>query len=43
MKTACYRRFWRIVHNVLIHPLMEVLPDRLRDYLHDTTAAKAFD
>ena len=43
MKTPCYRRFWRVIHNVVAHPLMEVLPDRLGDWLHDMTAAKAFD
>lgn len=43
MKTARYRRFWRFIHNVVVHPMMEVLPERLGNYLHDTTAAKAFD
>ena len=36
------RRFWRFVHNVIAHPLMEVLPARAGDWLHDTTARLAF-
>lgn len=36
------RRLWRFVHNVVAHPLMEVLPDRWGDALHDWTATKAF-
>jgi hypothetical protein len=36
------RRLWRFVHNVFAHPLMEVLPEKLGDRLHDATAARAF-
>ncbi len=36
------RRFWRFVHNALIHPLMEFLPERLGTWLHDDTAKRAW-
>lgn len=36
------RRFWRFIHNVVAHPLMEVLPEKMGDRLHDWTADKAF-
>lgn len=32
------RRLWRFIHNVIAHPLMELLPTRLGDWLHDETA-----
>lgn len=35
-------RVWRFIHNVVVHPLMEVLPQRWGDYLHDVTGQKAF-
>jgi len=35
-------RLWRFVHNVIAHPLMEVLPDKWGDWLHDSTAERAF-
>lgn len=35
-------RFWRFVHNVFAHPLMEVLPAHWGAILHDATALKAF-
>lgn len=31
-------RLWRLVHNVVAHPLMEVLPERYGTILHDWTA-----
>ena len=34
--------FWRRVHNLVAHPLMEALPGPWGDWLHDTTAALAF-
>ena len=36
------RRLWRFIHNVVAHPLMEILPMKWGDWLHDTTAEKAF-
>lgn len=36
------RRLWRFVHNVVAHPLMEVLPERWGEWLHDETARRAF-
>lgn len=33
---------WRIVHNVVAHPLLELLPARWGDLLHDWTAHKAW-
>lgn len=33
-------RFWRFVHNVVAHPLMEVLPKSIGDRLHDETAKR---
>lgn len=41
MKTRA-QRFWQFVHNVVAHPLMEVLPTRVGDRFHDWTAQKAF-
>ncbi|MBZ4402496.1 hypothetical protein [Myxococcus sp. AS-1-15] len=35
-------RLWRAAHNAVAHPLLEVLPARLGDALHDWTAARAF-
>lgn len=35
-------RLWRFLHNVVVHPLMEVLPATWGDYLHEKTALKAF-
>jgi hypothetical protein len=35
------RRIWRIVHNCLAHPLMEILPS-LGTWLHDETGSRAF-
>mgnify|MGYP001600114172 CR=1 FL=1 len=35
-------RFWRLVHNLIAHPLMEILPEQWGDRLHDWTAARAF-
>ena len=34
------RRIWRFVHNVVAHPLMEILPDRLGTWLHDETGKR---
>ena len=36
------QRIWRFVHNVVAHPLMEILPDRLGTWLHDETGSRAF-
>ena len=36
------RRVWRFLHNVVAHPLMEFLPERWGDWLHDETARRAF-
>jgi hypothetical protein len=36
------KRIWRFIHNVIVHPMMEILPDDLGDWLHDETAALAF-
>jgi len=36
------RRFWRFVHNVVAHPLMEIIPEKMGDDLHDWTAKLAF-
>jgi len=36
------QRAWRFIHNVVAHPLMEVLPERFGDWFHDWTAARAF-
>lgn len=36
------RRLWRIVHNCVAHPLMEVLPVKWGDWFHDETATRAF-
>lgn len=33
--------FWRRVHNLVAHPLMEVLPDDWGDWLHEVTAKLA--
>ena len=35
-------RVWRFIHNVVAHPLMEVLPEKLGTWLHDETARRAF-
>lgn len=37
------KRFWRIVHNVVSHPLLEILPERLGTWFHDVTANLAFE
>ncbi len=42
MQEETQRRIWRFVHNVVVHPLMEVVPDRWGDWLHDLTGRKAF-
>lgn len=34
--------FWRFVHNVIAHPLMEILPESAGDWLHDETARRAW-
>jgi hypothetical protein len=34
--------FWRIVHNCVAHPLLEILPERWGTWFHDWTARKAF-
>ncbi len=31
-------RFWRVVHNVVAHPLIEILPERYGTAFHDWTA-----
>jgi hypothetical protein len=36
------KRVWRVIHNVIAHPLMEVLPASWGDRFHDWTASKAF-
>jgi hypothetical protein len=36
-------RVWAVIHNVVAHPLMVVLPRRWGTALHDWTAAMAFD
>lgn len=40
---AVTRRFWRFVHNVIAHPLMEVLPERVGTWFHDETARRAWE
>ena len=35
-------RFWQIVHNVIAHPLLEILPTRVGTWLHDETARRAW-
>lgn len=35
-------RVWRFIHNVVAHPLLEVLPAHWGAILHDATAMKAF-
>jgi len=35
-------RFWRFIHNVVAHPLMEVLPESIGNWLHDETGRRAF-
>ena len=42
MTTSRINRFWRFIHNVVAHPLMEVLPVRLGNRLHEQTARLAF-
>ncbi|WP_158627678.1 hypothetical protein [Corallococcus sp. AB038B] len=42
MTPALRARLWRFVHNVVAHPLMEVLPEAWGDALHDWTARRAF-
>jgi hypothetical protein len=37
------RRFWRLVHNCIAHPLLELLPERWGTWLHDRTARLAFE
>ena len=39
MKT---NRIWQFVHNVIAHPLMELLPESLGTRFHDWTGEKAF-
>ena len=36
------RRVWRFIHNVVAHPLMEILPESVGNWLHDETARLAF-
>lgn len=36
------KRVFRFIHNAIIHPLMEVLPESVGDTLHDLTADIAF-
>lgn len=43
MKTLAYRRRWKLIHNLIAHPLMEILPEWLGTWIHDKTAEKAFD
>lgn len=35
-------RLWKFVHNAIVHPLMEVLPEDLGDWLHNQTGEAAF-
>lgn len=39
MKYLRYR-FWRFVHNVIAHPLMEITPSAVGGTFHDYTARK---
>lgn len=36
------QRLWSIVHNMIAHPLLEILPTKLGDRFHDWTAKKAW-
>lgn len=36
------RTFWRLVHNMVSHPAMEILPEKYGTWFHDWTAEKAF-
>lgn len=35
-------RWWRFVHNALVHPALEFLPEHIGDWVHDATAKLAF-
>lgn len=35
-------RFWFVIHNLIAHPLMVVLPRAWGNALHDWTAMRAF-
>lgn len=35
-------RLWQFVHNAIVHPMMEILPERLGTWLHDETARLAW-
>ena len=39
---AILRRVWGIVHNVVAHPLLEVLPEKAGSAFHDWTARRAY-
>lgn len=43
LKLAVTRRLWRILHNAVAHPLMEILPERWGTWLHDETGKRAYD
>lgn len=35
-------RLWQFVHNAIVHPMMEILPERIGTWLHDETARRAW-
>lgn len=35
-------KFWHVVHNVIAHPLMVVLPEKWGTAFHDWTAGRAY-
>lgn len=37
------REAWRKVHNLVVHPLMEVLPRPWGEWLHEVTGRLAFE
>ena len=39
---AAKQRFFRVFHNVVAHPLIEILPEKWGVLLHDWSAAKAW-
>ena len=39
---AILRRLWRVVHNCVAHPCLEVLPPATASWFHDWTAERAY-
>lgn len=35
-------KFWRFIHNAVVHPMLEFLPEFWGDFIHDETAHLAF-